>query len=306
MSDKSDKPKKPIRKFAPMRQISMSKTYGENLTLREFKGCNVNGSVIIECFSPAEHLDVGQIAAEYIIRALDLPLIGDIISDSFTPLTIIVDGIPSSSARIYGNKHIVIFVSNYTLKPEMTALFIKALFEFATRHDCSMIMSMKAIDLNPVTEKVDPTTGQPIPPSKEEVVKMLEEAKKKTDEKLMFLTNDEDFANKMIKMEHKPVSDLTIGGIAGGILAEAQFSSVPVACLFSPISGAVFRYLPVDGKASIILLRCISDLLGGKIDLGEAFNKLHVMEDTMLQLLQSIEQSPMSTTKGDQYQNMWI
>lgn len=61
-------------------------------------------------------------AAEYIIQQLDLPLIGDIISESFPPLTIVKDGIPSHSGRIYGNKDIVVFISDYKFGPELSNL----------------------------------------------------------------------------------------------------------------------------------------------------------------------------------------
>lgn len=35
---KEEQTKKPIRKFAPMKQITMTKTYSEKITIREFKG----------------------------------------------------------------------------------------------------------------------------------------------------------------------------------------------------------------------------------------------------------------------------
>lgn len=38
MEQKKQDTKKPVRKFAPMKQITMTKTYFDKVTIREFKG----------------------------------------------------------------------------------------------------------------------------------------------------------------------------------------------------------------------------------------------------------------------------
>src|SRR5690242_19588976 len=73
---------KETRIFAPSRQVIFSKVYHDNITIREFKGCNVaNGAAVIEAFAHSEQLDIGQMAASYLIKQLDLNLIGDVVSE---------------------------------------------------------------------------------------------------------------------------------------------------------------------------------------------------------------------------------
>jgi len=160
--------------------------------------------------------------AEFIIKEQKLELIGDVISDSFPPLTIVRSGIPSNSGRIYGNNLVVIFISDYQFGAEISNVMVKVIYDFASRHQCNLIISSKPIDFTPNNKK---DLDLQIPPNKQEFQKLIQESKERRGkEKVWFSTNDENIAKKLINLGHSAIQEVVVSGIGGGILADSVFS----------------------------------------------------------------------------------
>lgn len=157
---------------------------------------------------------------------------------------------------------------------------------------------MKAIDMK---DKID-FKPEDVPQSKEDLMKMIQKSKEKKDENLFFITNNEEFSKKMVKLEHKPLQDTVVSGISGGILSESSYTNIPVACLFSPIQD-LYKIIPVDARAAVQLLKCINFLLDGKIDLGKASKDAEKIEEKMMEVLEQI--GTPTSTKKDMGQ-MWL
>jgi len=107
---------------------------------------------------------------------------------------------------------------------------------------------------------------------------------------------------KMLKFDYHPLENTIVTGISGGILAESAYTEIPVACLFSPIQ-ELYKYIPVDAQAAVALVKCLSQLLDGKIDLGNATKDAEKIEEKMLEVLETIS-TPQSSKKD--LGNMWL
>jgi predicted ATP-grasp superfamily ATP-dependent carboligase len=266
----------------------------DKIRLREFDTMCCDGAAIIEGFPDTSGNMVSVMTANYIIKELKLPLIGDVVSKYFTPLAVVSNGLPSHGARIYGNEKIVVFVSEYDIQdPEIQSMMVDALYDFARRHRCSMIISCDGLVEDPTKEQKhtdnlqigiagpsaggddedeteeggehmmlldEPENGEEIPQSKEDLIKLLANATKSQAEykgMLWFITNDEDFSKKMLELGHKPVRSLAIKHITGGILAESTTRGIIIACLFAPLN----KHLQIGTRACISLIHCIDTLL---------------------------------------------
>jgi len=156
----------------------MEKVYNKKIKIREFYGCNVNGAAVIVAFATGDKLDISQMIAEYVIKQLKLPLVGDVTSIEFPPLTIVREGIPSHSGRIYGNKDVVIFISDYQFGPELSNVIVNMIYDFALIHQSSLIITMQAIEFNPQENKKKETETE-LPKSKQELIEMISKIKEK-------------------------------------------------------------------------------------------------------------------------------
>ena len=128
----------------------------DKIRLREFDTMCCDGAAIIEGFPDSSGNMVSVMTANYIIKEMNLPLVGDIISRHFTPLAVVTQGLPSHGARIYGNDKIVVFVSEYDVQDaEIQNSLVDAIYDFARRHRCSMIISCDGLVDDPTKEVKD-------------------------------------------------------------------------------------------------------------------------------------------------------
>ena len=211
----------------------------------------------------------------------------------------------SYAVRIYGNSKVVVFTSEYELSSKLQNDVVEAILDFGQRHKCNMILSVKGLETDPekrekytVKVKNDTTDGstgtdgtgdeENAPKTKEDLIKLIEEAKKKRgEEKLWFCTNDNDFAKKLIKMEHKPLQDVILSGVSAGLLAESSYTDMIIACLFSKLN-ELQKYISVDARAAIALVVCISNLLGEAaviMDINEMDKDVTKLEQSMIKII---------------------
>jgi predicted ATP-grasp superfamily ATP-dependent carboligase len=120
-----------------------------------------------------------------------------------------------------------------------------------------MIITMKGIQGDPNEEKKDEKKVlDEVPNSKEDLLKMINKSKKKRgDEKLWFFSNTEVMATRLMELGHKPIQEITVQGISGGIIAESSYNDIPVCCLFSPLN-ELYKFVSVDARAAVAVLKC--------------------------------------------------
>lgn len=121
-------------------------------------------------------------------------------------------------------------------------------------------------------------------------MEMLFNAKKKRgEEKLLFLTNNESFADKMIALGHKPIQDIVVRGISASILAESCYQGITVAALFSPIH-ELNKFFQIDAAAALSIVTCIAELLKNKvvIDTKTLNEDLKQIDDKMVQVIKEL------------------
>jgi predicted ATP-grasp superfamily ATP-dependent carboligase len=94
------------------------------------------------------------IVANYIVQQLKLPLVGEILCPNFFPLAVVKNNMIGTGARIYGNKKVIVVVSEYQIKDaEVQNDVVQALLEFASRNKCSVVISIDAITEDPTESK---------------------------------------------------------------------------------------------------------------------------------------------------------
>jgi len=103
----------------------------------------------------------------------------------------------------------------------------------------------------------------------------------------------------MLKLGHKPIQEITVQGISGGLIAESPYHDITVTCLFSPLN-ELFKYVSVDARAALAVLKCIDSVLEyeNKMDISKYEKDTTKVEDKMVEVIKGI-QSP--TPKKDGY-----
>jgi predicted ATP-grasp superfamily ATP-dependent carboligase len=310
---KNAETKKISMPFFSKRKIVFKKTFGEEsssgVIVREFEGISCEGTPILEVFASSEKLDVGQMAAFFLIQHLKLPIIGDVTSLMFPTLAVVKEGIPFNSGRIYGNKDLVIFISDFQFGPSSANIMKRIILDFAERHKSSMLVSAKAMDNSSEegtsdiksVQGVEGESGKP-PQSKEDFLNLLKKAKDhRGTEKLWFITNDESIAKRMISVGNKPMQSALVSGISAGFLANSAVLDIPILFLFTPQT-ELQKYLEIDSRASLALLHCLNEcgILKEKQDLGD-FNK---MSDDMIDKIGKVIEE-VQTPLEKSYSSMW-
>jgi predicted ATP-grasp superfamily ATP-dependent carboligase len=124
-----------------------------DITLREYDNIDVDGAYLLEGF-PSEGI-TAILTAQFFTEALNLPLVGDILSDAFPPTCAVKNYFPSQACRIHGNKQLVVFVSEFSLTPEVANNIVHVMFEFARRHRMKGIITTDGFPAQAATDDDD-------------------------------------------------------------------------------------------------------------------------------------------------------
>jgi len=104
------------------------------------------GAAVIEGF-PSVGL-VSTLAANYLVEQLKLPKIGCITS-RFMPVTSIIrDGTPNHPVRIYGDKRLVVFVSEFRPPAPLIMPIVEEMLAWTKGQGCDMIISAEGLPLS--------------------------------------------------------------------------------------------------------------------------------------------------------------
>lgn len=124
-----------------------------DIKIFEFKRIDLKGATIIDGF-PSVGL-VSSIAANYLIKILDMEHIGIMDSVHFPTVSLIREAKPLSPVRIYAGKkeksgdQIVAFISEFQAPPNLIRPISYTLVDWAQEQRCKMIVSPEGLVVDP-------------------------------------------------------------------------------------------------------------------------------------------------------------
>jgi len=124
-----------------------------DVAVHEFKRVDLRGATIIDGF-PSVGL-VSSIAANYLIKVLDMEHIGIMDSVHFPTVSLVREAIPLSPVRIYAGKkgkmgdQIVAFISEFQAPPNLIRPISYTLIDWAEEQKCKMIVSPEGLVVDP-------------------------------------------------------------------------------------------------------------------------------------------------------------
>jgi uncharacterized protein len=113
---------------------------------------DIRGAAVVEGF-PSVGL-VSTLAANYLIEQLKLPKIGCMISNQLPVTSIIRDGEPNHPVRVYGDKRLVVFISEFRPPATLVQPIVDNILAWTRENGCDIIISaeglpMQETDLHP-------------------------------------------------------------------------------------------------------------------------------------------------------------
>ncbi len=112
---------------------------------------DLKGAAVVEGF-PSVGL-VSTLAASYLVEQLRLPKIGCVHSRYLPVTSIIKDGQPNHPVRIYGDKRLVVFLSEFRPPAALVAPLVEAILDWTREAGCGIIISAEGL---PIDEKAEP------------------------------------------------------------------------------------------------------------------------------------------------------
>jgi predicted ATP-grasp superfamily ATP-dependent carboligase len=211
---------------------------------------------------------------------------------------IVGEGDASLGVKIHGNKKLVVFTSNQVFSPEIENDIISAVLDFGLRHQCKLILSLKALRTNPNLKKNKYNLKlhremdlEDEPNTKEDLLQLIKESKS-IQENLWFCTNNSDFADTLLQLKHEPLRNVCVDGVSGGILAASCSADIPICCLFTSFR-EIYKFISIDAYSAISFMICISKLLKEdfiEIDVNQFEKNLEEIENSMIQIVEGMNQ----------------
>ncbi len=124
-----------------------------DIKIFEFKRVDLRGATIIDGF-PSVGL-VSSIAANYLIKVLEMEHIGIMDSIHFPTVSLIRDATPLSPVRIYAGRkeksgdQIVAFISEFQAPPNLIRPISNTIIDWAIAQKCKMIVSPEGLVVDP-------------------------------------------------------------------------------------------------------------------------------------------------------------
>ena len=113
------------------------------LTIHEFEEVDLRGATIIDGF-PSVGL-VSTITANYLIDVLELKQVGIMDSKFFPTVSIVRNGIPLYPVRIYADKGVCVFISEFQPAPKLIRPIAEAIMAFAQRKGAKTVISPEGL-----------------------------------------------------------------------------------------------------------------------------------------------------------------
>jgi predicted ATP-grasp superfamily ATP-dependent carboligase len=262
-------------------KILLQREFG-GVELSEFTNIDCSGAPIVSGF-PSDGM-ASVLLANYFIEELGLPLVAQIVVPTFPTSCRIHKGQPSYATRIYGDRRVVVFVSEYQnleAEPESMHGIVACLFDFAKRHRSSEIFMIEGL-ADKMENKDDDKKNDDV-----DIDDVLRKMEQKPTMPLRFITSNPDIAKKLVAKKYKPLRDAIIGGVSGGILSAASVHhDCNVTCLVVP-----YNPLLSDVRVSIEAVELISgELLATPIaiDVAPLVHKAERIEKKIKKALEQL------------------
>ncbi|KAL9657454.1 hypothetical protein ABK040_016722 [Willaertia magna] len=284
--------------------VIFSKQFGK-VELKEFSTLKPkeNDCFLIQGFAcGATGGETASLTSNYIVEQLNLPVVGEIVSDRFLPLGVIREGQPTGGIKLNGNENILVMTSDYEIKdPGIQNDIVKCIFDFCERHKVKTLISVDGLDVDPTKKRnsveelklgisagsgseesdwMDEDNSQASsladygdedltdehytegPKSAEELLKKLENEDNK-EQKVWFVTNDEELAQRLEQFNALPAREIACTGISGGILSQSTVRKMDtkILCLFAPLN----KFLRIGTRSSIVLIHSLDKIMGNNV-----------------------------------------
>jgi len=229
---------------------------GDDIKIYELKKRDLKGATVIDGF-PSVGL-VSSIAANYLIKVLDMEHIGIMDSSQFPTVSLIRDAKPLSPVRIYAGEkgrsgdQIVAFISEFQAPPNLIRPISRTLVAWAQEQRCKMIVSPEGLVVDPE----------------------LRDSAEISD--VVFGIASTQRAREMLKQHSiRSFEEGVISGVAGVLLNEGRKRDFDVITLLAE----AHPDFP-DAKAAALVLEAIDDmLLGIEFDAKPLFEEAQRIEE---------------------------
>jgi len=217
---------------------------------------NLKNHVLIEGF-PGVGL-VGTIAAGYIIEKCKMKPIGHIISDKFPPIATVHNGVPYFPARIYKHptKDFAVLIAEFVMPINLIYPLSAAILEFAKKNKMRQIVSLGGMT--------------------------AEETKTP---KIFAIASNEEMAN-FLKYKNIPlINEGVTTGISGILTAMCFADKYPAMSLL--VESTTYP----DPRASAILLKKLSSIIGLEVEVNALLKEAEIIENNVKKIMNHIKKS---------------
>ncbi|MCI4353269.1 MAG: PAC2 family protein [Thermoplasmata archaeon] len=233
------------------------------------------GAVLLSCF-PSAGL-APTVAGHYILQTLKLPRIGSFASEEFPPLAVIQGGRVNPPVRAYGNKDLVLVLSEFPLPPDLITPVAVAILAAASALKIGRILGLEGV----VPHPFEPGEGESTKP----------------DDTVWYAGSG---SSEGLPPEYKAagvreLSDGVIGGVSGALLVESLGTKMPVGTLLVSASDAGYP----DHRAAAKIIDVIDQLLPHvKIDTRPLRTQAEMIERALRAAVKTRDASPEAAPKA--------
>lgn len=219
---------------------------------------DIRGAAVVEGF-PSVGL-VSTLAANYLIEQLKLPKIGCMISNQLPVTSIIRDGEPNHPVRIYGDKRLVVFISEFRPPATLVQPIVDNILEWTRENGCELIISAEGLPMQETEQH----------PEELQVFGVASTRK-----------------GRELLAEHRinPLNEGIITGISGVLLNEGVRTDRDVVCV---IADAHESY--PDARAAAKIVETIDEMLPQiKLDTGPLYREAEKIETEIKAALTKVQ-----------------
>jgi len=262
MTQKQNQHTTPNRHTAVQRDVVGDFTFWE----REDKAVK-NAPVLVAFQDEAE---TAYTVAKTLVEQLQLPLIGEVKSRSFPPMTIVCNGQVTGPMRVYGDARLVVILASFNVKGDMAHDITQLIFNFIDRHELSHVISVEG-----VKQKLELPPGVQPPKSETEMAMMgqmllrrqMDKGEDTTQPK--FWTTDDSAAEVFRREGSESLENVVVGGVTGALMNEVLYRPTLHHTVVFPTYSPFFTDVSAAAKA-VRMLRLffpsLSEATTGKLD----------------------------------------
>lgn len=99
---------------------------------------------------------IGSIAANFIVDALKMELVGQLQSDKLPPAAVVQEGIPLAPVRVYQHENLMVLLSDFAIPIQLSSIMAQTILDWEDGHSgFKSIITLEGLMAQPTEEKVD-------------------------------------------------------------------------------------------------------------------------------------------------------